>query len=442
MAEKRGSGKFVRDSVGVFGAQVIITVLGVGTSVITARTLGPHDRGLFQLLTLLPVTLSNFAKLGIPQANIYFMRRKGASASDVASNSLWFAIVLGGLLAAICYVGRDWLLANILKTAPAVTLPPVLALLPFVLLQAYLQGVVAAQERFREYSLQQVAPTLLGLVGMSIALLWFRAGLIGAVIVQTVVVAAVTIWLTIRVHRRAPIRFTLNRDLARGMLSFGGKSYLQTLASTLHFRIDQYMIGYLLDPTQVGLYAVAVNLTNLLLKIPDATGTVLYPRLAGLGDEDAHSATSRVCRYTLFITVAVGLGYVVFGSLVIRLLFGPKFSGSVRPMLLMLPGIVMISLYLILTRNFTSRNRQQVNLVAAVAALAINVGANWFLIPRFGISGAAVSTAISYSVAALILLVMFVRESGHSVTETLFVGRDDVGTLWRMANRFRRPALE
>jgi len=83
-----------------------------------------------------------------------------------------------------------------------------------------------------------------------------------------------------------------------------------------------------------------------------------------------------------------------------------------------------------------------VNLVAAVAALAINVGANWFLIPRFGISGAAVSTAISYSVAALILLVMFVRESGHSVTETLFVGRDDVGTLWRMANRFRRPALE
>ena len=155
-----------------------------------------------------------------------------------------------------------------------------------------------------------------------------------------------------------------------------------------------------------------------------------------------HAATSRVCRYTLFITVAVGLGYVLFGGLVIRLLFGAKFAGSVRPMLLMLPGIVMVSLYLILTRNFTSRNRQQVNLVAAVAALAINVGSNWFLIPRFGISGAAVSTAISYSVAALILLVMFVRESGRSVAETLFVGRDDVGALWRMAHRALRPALE
>jgi len=81
-------------------------------------------------------------------------------------------------------------------------------------------------------------------------------------------------------------------------------------------------------------------------------------------------------------------------------------------MLLMLPGIVMISLYLILTRNFTSRNRQQVTWSPAVAALAINVGCNWFLIPASVFSGAAVSTAISYSVAALILLVMFVRSRG------------------------------
>jgi len=86
MAEPR-VGRFVRDSAGVFGAQMLATGLGVGTSVITARMLGPHDRGLYQLLTLLPITLSNFVKLGIPQANVYFMRRRGASGSDVASDS-------------------------------------------------------------------------------------------------------------------------------------------------------------------------------------------------------------------------------------------------------------------------------------------------------------------------------------------------------------------
>ena len=62
------------------------------------------------------------------------------------------------------------------------------------------------------------------------------------------------------------------------MLAFGGKSYLQTLAATLHLRLDQYMIGYLLDPAQVGLYAIAVNLTNLLLHAANAVLLALVAR--------------------------------------------------------------------------------------------------------------------------------------------------------------------
>jgi O-antigen/teichoic acid export membrane protein len=437
MRERGGEKRFVRNSLGVFGAQILVTIIGVGTSVITARALGPHDRGLFQLLVLLPTTLSNFIKLGIPQANVYFIRRRGVTPSDVASNSLWFALVLGGLMAGLCYLERDWLFARLLKGVPPVALVPVLALLPFVLLQVFFLGVLQAEERFREYNFQQVAPTVLGLVGMAVVLLWLRQGLIGAVVTQSAIMALVTVWLAVRVHRVARIRWSWNRSVARGMLAFGGKSYVQTLASTLHLRIDQYMIAYFLDPTQVGLYAVAVNLTNLLLKIPDATGTVLFPQLAEAAEQDAHAATSRVCRHTLFVTLTAALGYALFGGLAIRVLFGQRYLGAIPPLLVMLPGIVMISLYLILTRNFTSRNRQGVNIVAALAALSINVGLNIVLIPRWGISGAAFSTAVSYSAAALILLVMFVRESGYTIRQTILVRPSELGGYVRLAARVR-----
>ena len=440
VADGASGRRFVRDSLGVFGAQVLVAVLGVGTGVITARMLGPTDRGLFQLLILLPTTLANFVKLGIPQANVYFMRRRGAPPSAVASNSLWLAVVLGGLLAAVCYVGRDWLLTKFLKGAAPVTLLPALALVPFALLQAYFMGVLQAQERFREYNLQQVAPTLVSLVGMVVALLWLRTGLLGAVLAQMASVVFVNVWLAVRVHRVAPLGLRWDRELAKGMMSFGGKSYLQTLASTLHFRIDQYMIAAILDPEQVGYYAIAVNLTNLLLRIPDATGTVLFPRLAAAGERDAHKATTQVCRATLFVTVAVGVLYALFGWPAIRLLYGAAYMDAFLPLLIMLPGVVSISLYLILTRNFTSRNRQQVNLTAAFVALAINVGSNLVLIPRYGIAGAAASTAISYSVAALILLVTFVRESGHTVGETVVARRADLEVLARLAGRADKRA--
>lgn len=437
-----GQGRLVRDSLGVFGAQVAMALVGVGTSVITARTLGPEGRGHLQLLTMFPMFLANFVKLGIPQATVYLIRRRGASASTVASHALWLALVLGGALALGGYLGRGWLLATALKGVPPQALPPVLALFPFVLVQAFFLGVLQAEERFAEYNLQQVAPAVLGLVGMAIALVWLRAGLVGAVVVQTGVVALVSVWLALRVHRRAPLVAGWDARVAREMLAFGGKSYLQTLAATLHRSIDQYMMNFFIGAAPVGLYAVAVNLTNFILKIPDAIGTVLFPRLAALPEREAHAATSRVCRLTLFITGAVALGYAAVGGLVIRTLYGPHFEGSIRPMLVMLPGIVMMALYLILTRNFTSRNRQGVNIVAAGVALGLNVGLNCVLIPRWGVEGAALSTGISYTIAAIILLAMFRRESGHSMGETLVVGRAELGELARRALGGRRAVVE
>jgi O-antigen/teichoic acid export membrane protein len=441
----KGRPGLARDSIGVFATQVLVMLIGIGTSVLTARTLGAQGRGLFNLLILLPTTLSNFVKLGVPQGNVYFIRKRGASASAVASNSLWLALGLGMLCIAVAWEARAWLLANIMKSdAPPATLPMVLVLLPFVLIQVNLQAVLTAQQRFREYNLQNLIPVLVGAAGLVVVLAWtqdrpLEVKLVSVVLTQSLIQIGTTVWLMMRVHRTAPLGLTWDWKLARETLRFGRKSYVQTLASTMHFRIDQFMIAYLLGPTEVGIYAVAVNLTNLLLRISDATGTVLYPHLAGAGEREAHAATSRTCRQTLFATGAAALGYVLFGPLAIRL-YGPQFAGSVRPMLLMLPGIVMIALYLILTRNFTSRNRQMVNIVAAVAALAINVGANWVLIPRFGIAGAAVSTSISYSAAALILLFVFVRESGRSVVETVFVGPDEVGRMVRNAVNAMRPA--
>ena len=433
---KKGSNRFVNDALRVLGGQVAMTAIGMMTGVITARWLGPHDRGLFQLLTLLPTTLSNFVKLGIPQASVYYMRRKGASASAVASNSVWMAVVMGSILAVVCWIWRDWFLAKILKECPEDLVIPTLVLIPFALMQFYLLGIAQAQERFREYNIRQIVPNVLSLVGMFVVLVVLHMGLVGAVLTQAGIVVFMSLWLTFRVHREAPLALRVDGGLLQGMLGFGAKSYVQTLAATLHLRIDQYLIAYLLkSPGEVAYYAIGVNLVSLLLKIPDATGTVLFPRLAASEQRDAHLATMRVCRNTIFLTALGVVGLAIAGPIGIPLLYGHKFDHAIRPMLILLPGALMMALYQILTRSFTSHAKQEVNIVAAVTALCLNVGLNLVLIPRFGIAGAALANGISYGTAALILLVMFVRESGHSVRETLIVGRADLNDLVRAARR-------
>lgn len=443
MADKKAPPRFVKDALRVLGGQVAMTLLGMLTGIITARWLGPHDRGLFQLLTLMPTTLSNFVKLGVPQASVYFIRRRGAAASAVASNSLWLAFVMGTAAALVCWVWRDWLLARILKDSPPELVAPTLALIPFVLLQFYLLGVAQAQERFREYNVRQIAPNVLSLVGLFVVLVVFHMGLVGAVLTQVAIVVFMSLWLTVRVHREAPLQLRVDPALLRGMIGFGGKSYVQTLAATLHLRLDQYLIAYLLNPGQVAYYAIAANLAGLLLKLSEASGTVLFPRLAASELRDAHVATSRVCRHTLFLTTVGIVVLAVVGPIAIPLLYGQRFAEAIEPLLILLPGVWMMALYQLLTRNFTSRAKQEINIVAAVTALALNVALNWVLIPRMDIAGAALAHGLSYGTAAVILLVAFLRDSGHTARETLLVDRRDLGDLTRAARRLagRVPGL-
>jgi O-antigen/teichoic acid export membrane protein len=440
---KKRAPKFVRDVMRVLGGQVVMTIMGMLTGIITARWLGPKDRGLFNLLVLLPTVLSNFVKLGIPQASVYYMRRKNVSASEVASNSLWFALTMGTALAIVCWFGRDWLLAKVLKEAPESLILPTLVLVPCVLLQFYFLGVAQAQERFREYNVRQIVPNLLSLIGMFVVLVVLKRGLVAAVLTQTAITIFMSVWMTVRVHRDAPITLHVNPTLLREMLGFGAKSYVQTLAATLHLRIDQFVLAYVRSPVDVGYYGIGVTIVGLLLKVSEATGTVMFPRLAASDRRQAQIATTRVVRLTLFLTAIGVLAIWVVGPIGIPLLYGHKFDQAIRPMVILLPGALMMSLYQLLTRSFTSDAKQEINIFAALTALVLNVVLNFVLDPRFGASGAALANGISYGTAALILLVAFVRESGLTVRETLLFGPDDFRELVEAVRRLagRVPGL-
>ena len=185
-----------------------------------------------------------------------------------------------------------------------------------------------------------------------------------------------------------------------------------------------------------------MNFGGFLLKIPDATGTVMFPRLAKSSDIDAHAATTRVCRQTLFLLALGVVFFAIVGPLLLPRVYGPIYAGSIKPLLILLPGFLLMALYQLLTRNFTSRSKQQVNIFAACLALSLNVGLNIFLSPRFGIAGAALANGLSYGTAALTLLVAFVRDSGHSVRETLIVRPSEVVAMTGIARRILGRLME
>jgi len=439
---------FLNDIVGIFSTRAARTILGILAGVVLARWLGPHDRGILALVLILPSTAVTLVKLGVPQSCVYFINRENWPAATVASNVAGLALVLGTGVAALAWLTRDLLLSTILQGVPPWALALALVRIPLLLIDDYLFGVLQAVGRFSLYNRRLLVGELVRITAIFIAMVGLDMGLYAAVMIHTVVNVVIVSWLLFSVWRE--IRFTLRirSDLLWSQLAFGFRSYVQTLTQHMLLRIDIYMVAYYLGPIETAFYSLALRFTEMVLEIPHAIGIVLYPRLASLPAEEIYRLTAQTCRRTLLLTGVFAAGLAAFGPWVIRLWYGADYAPAGDPLLWAAIGVIAMSVYVIVTRAFTSQNRQRVNIATGLPALVLNIGLNSVLIPQMGIVGAALATAISYAIASTLLVIFFAREAQLPLHRVLIADRNDVRFFmetgskgWhRVQHRFRRSS--
>jgi O-antigen/teichoic acid export membrane protein len=295
-----------------------------------------------------------------------------------------------------------------------------------LLLDNYLYGVLQAVGRFDLYNRRLVFNEALRLVLVVVLVGILDLGLPAAVVLYTFCNSAVILSLVIAMRREIPFSIAFDRPILAEQLAFGLKSWVQTVAAHLLLRIDVYMVSYFLDPAQTAFYALALHFTEMVLEFPQAIGLVLFPRLASLPPHEVHRLTAQTARRTLFVTAPCAALFALAGPAIIRLWYGEPYAPAGAPLPWAGVGVVMMSLFVILTRDFTSRGRQQINIVAGLLALIANVLLNIVMIPAGGIVGASVATAISYSGACLVLLVAYTSESGISPLAVLLPQAEDL----------------
>jgi O-antigen/teichoic acid export membrane protein len=424
-----------RDILGVFGARAVWTVLGAISGVILARKLGPYDRGILALVLLLPQTVVTFVKLGITQANVYFINRERVASEQVASNSAALAIALGLSVAGCVWLLQGALLSSVLRGVAPWALALALVRVPLTLLDDYLYGVLQAVGQFRLYNTRLLVSEALRLVLIALALIVFDLGLFAAVLIHTVVNVFNSAWLISTMRRAIPFTLRVDRGLLRKQLGFGVKSYVQTLTGHMLLRADVYMVSYFLGPAETAFYSLALRFTEMILEIPQAVGLVLYPKLASLPEHEVHRLTAQACRRTLLVTGFCVVLLALFGPWVITLWYGQAYAPAGKPLLWAAIGALAMSIFVILTRDFTSQNRQKVNIAAGVPALVLNVGLNVLMIPALGIVGAAMATALSYSAACVVLMFFYLPSARLSLSDVVIAKREDFLFFWEMARR-------
>ena len=81
-----------------FASKVAVLLLTVLSTVVVARALGTTGRGAVAVAFSFTLLLVQFGSFGLQSANPYFAARDPKQLGRIVSNSLWFALIFGGLL--------------------------------------------------------------------------------------------------------------------------------------------------------------------------------------------------------------------------------------------------------------------------------------------------------------------------------------------------------
>jgi len=116
------------------------------------------------------------------------------------------------------------------------------------------------------------------------------------------------------------------------------------------------------------------------------------------------------------------------GKVILSAAFGERFLAAYNPMIWIICGIVALAYHVVLDNYFAGKGYPAVTVWSSGLALITNIGLNLFLIPKYGISGAAMSTCFAYVLLTTVKLFAFRRSSGVTYQE-FFVpkGQDIMG---------------
>jgi O-antigen/teichoic acid export membrane protein len=192
-----------------------------------------------------------------------------------------------------------------------------------------------------------------------------------------------------------------SRALQKEFLSFGLALVFMTFLAVLLSSIDRYILQFLKGSYQVGLYSVVYTLvvaveTIMVSFIMLAAAPVVIKVYTHEGGEQARVLISRITRYFLILLVPVAIGLWVLRVPVLTVMTSAKYLPAQSTMLPVALGLLFSNLAWLPYLSFFVTKKTKETLVPVAAALALNVGANFLLVPHYGYNGAAWATLISY----------------------------------------------
>jgi O-antigen/teichoic acid export membrane protein len=447
--DRTGLGEVARGSTLNLAGAAISAAATLGVTIVVTRRFSPAVAGAFFTATSLFLIIEAIANLGAYNGLIYFIARLRSLRSrgripallrtaviPVAAVSVVAAVavlVFAGPLSRLLLGGHLSHGAGAGPVAVARALRALAVTLPFAaLLDTYLGASRGYRDMHPTVIVDRIGRSGLQLAGALVATLTGSAALLAPLWALPYIPASVVAWIWFhrvrrRSHRLAAARGTPAAQLrdrpgsgqtapgAAGFWRFNAPRALATIAQMVIQRLDIVLVGILRGPIEAAIYTAATRFLVVGQLGNAAISMAAQPQFTHLFAIDDRRGANSVYQVTtawlIILTWPLYLLAVVYGPQLLAV-FGHSYQAGSTVMvilgltMLMATGCGQVDMVL------TTTGRTSWSLLNGLLAVAANVGVDLALIPRYGITGAAIGWAVAIAITNLVPLAQVAKVVG------------------------------
>jgi O-antigen/teichoic acid export membrane protein len=376
--------------------------LQAGTGILTARTLQPAGRGELAAMILWPLFMASITTFGLPSSLIYYLRRQPEERERLIANGLLMAAVLGVIAATGAAFILPWWLrqysSSIVHAAEWFLLT-----VPICSITLMGRAILEASDQFSASNAIQTLTPFATLVGLLMFLATHRLNPYTAAAAY-IAASIPTFWLMVRRVRDIGLRnWHYTPSIMNLMMGYGIRSYGIDLLGTLALQVDQVLVISLLSPSAMGSYVVVLSLSRMLNLFQNSVVMVLFPKAAGRASTEVVALTGNSVRISGLVTGLSAIVLCATGPMLLRMLYGREYADAIGSLRILILEVVLSGATFILAQAFMALGRPGIVTILQGIGLSLSVPMMLWLIPRYGIYGAAISLLTS-TIARLIFI--------------------------------------
>jgi len=395
-----------------FGARILGIVSGGLLIVLLARLLGPSEFGLFFLAMSVLGVIQLFTKLGIAKSTARYVSEYKEKSPEQIPHVLRTAFLSNlAVIGTLCIV-----LVGVNDFVAALIGRPELK--PFLTV-GVLYLVAATINDFNRVVLQgfeaiEAAASLLavqrtGQLIFSAGFVFLGFGGIGALYGYIIASAVGAMVGFVYLHRHYYMVHKSAKSMEPGLrwklLRYAVPLTLTKSANVIDKRVDRILVGFFLNPAAVGFYTIGGQISQFAVAPASSLGFTLSP---SYGSSKANDETERAARlyelallYTLAVYIPAAVGLIIVAEPIILYVFGEGYRPAKPVVQIFGIYVILDALMKITSSGLSYLGRAWDRAIVKGLTSILNLGLNVFLIPRFGVVGAAVATVITFGLYSL-----------------------------------------